>query len=45
METGSNDVMVVVGKKRYLIPYIRKQVIIDIDLDTKIMHVNWDEDF
>ena len=45
METGSNDVMVVVGKKRYLIPYIRKQVIIDIDLDTKIMHVNWDEEF
>ena len=45
METGANDVMVVIGKKKHLIPFIRNQVVIDIDLDAKVMHVNWDEDF
>lgn len=45
LETHSNDVMVIIGKKRHLIPFIRNQVVIDIDLNAKIMHVNWDEDF
>lgn len=45
METKANDVMVVIGKKKHLIPFIRNQVVIDIDLDAKVMHVNWDEDF
>jgi len=45
MATGANDVMVVIGKKKHLIPFIRNQVVIDIDLQAKIMRVNWDEDF
>lgn len=45
METGSNDVIVVVGKKRRLIPFIREQVVLEIDLDKKIMVVNWDPEF
>lgn len=45
LETHANDVMVVIGKKRHLIPFIRNQVVINIDLDAKTMHVNWDEDF
>lgn len=45
METGSNDVLVVVGKKRYLIPYIRNQFVLNIDLEKKIIRVDWDENF
>jgi len=45
LETRANDVMVVIGKKRHLIPFIRNQIVVNIDLDAKIMHVNWDENF
>lgn len=45
LETGANDVMVVIGKKKLLIPFVRDKVIVDIDLNAKIMRVNWDEDF
>jgi 16S rRNA processing protein RimM len=44
MATGANDVMVVTGAKKHLIPFIRNQVVINIDLQAKIMRVNWDED-
>ncbi len=43
--TGSNDVMVVKGEKEYLIPYLPKQVIINVDLPNKIMTVDWDVNF
>lgn len=39
--TGANDVLVVIGKDRYLIPYI-SQSIIKIDLDNKIIFVDYD---
>jgi len=42
--TGSNDVMVVKGKKEHLIPYL-KNVIIEVDLEQRTMVVDWDEDF
>ncbi|OGT06247.1 MAG: 16S rRNA processing protein RimM [Gammaproteobacteria bacterium GWF2_41_13] len=45
METGSNDVLVVVGKKRHLIPFIRNRVISHIDAEKKIITVNWDTEF
>ena len=42
--TGANDVLVVVGKRKYLIPYI-SSVILDIDLNNKTIQVDWGEDF
>ena len=45
METGANDVLVVAGNKRVLIPFIREQVIKKVDLVQKTITVNWDADF
>lgn len=42
--TGANDVIVVKGDKERLIPYI-KDVVLNVDLDTKVMRVDWDADF
>ena len=47
METGANDVLVVKaedGRER-LIPFIREQVVTDIDLDAGTMTVDWDPEF
>lgn len=45
METGANDVMVVIGKKRHLIPFLLKKVVLEVDLENKMIRVDWDEDF
>ncbi len=46
LETGSNDVLVVLqGKRERLIPFIREQVVREIDLAGKRMVVDWDPDF
>ena len=39
--TGSNDVLVVVGETKQLIPYT-SQVILEVDLSKKIIVVDWD---
>lgn len=44
LETGSNDVLVVKGLKEHLIPYL-KNVILKVDLEQRIIIVDWDEDF
>lgn len=43
-ETGANDVMVVKGKKKYLIPYL-EHVVTRIDIEAGEIHVDWDVDF
>lgn len=45
MPTGSNDVLVVQGDKRHLIPYLPGQFIIKIDDHTRTITVDWDMDF
>ena len=45
LETGANDVIVVKGAHEYLVPYIREQVVISVDLETRIIRVDWDPDF
>ena len=45
MPTGSNDVLVVQGEKRYLIPYLPGKFIIKIDDSQKLIVVDWDVDF
>ncbi len=51
METGANDVLVVqalpegsTSGKKHLIPFI-DGVIVSVDLDTKVLRVNWDIDY
>ena len=39
--TGANDVIVVKGKKKHLIPYI-DHFILDINLENSLMIVDWD---
>ena len=43
-ETGANDVMDVVGKRHYLIPFI-KEYVVQVDITAQKMIVDWDEDF
>lgn len=45
MPTGSNDVLVVQGEKRHLIPYLPGQYIIQIDDQTQTITADWDMDF
>ena len=45
LETGANDVIVVTGEHECLVPYIREQVVKSVDLETRIIRVDWDPDF
>lgn len=42
IETGSNDVLVVEGEQEVLIPFIQGSVIQQIDLQQKLIRVDWD---
>ena len=52
-ETGANDVMVVKGALdpdaidggERLLPYLPDEVILEVDLDSGVMSVDWDPDF
>jgi len=44
-DTGANDVVVVQGDRERLIPFIRGDVIVDIDLEKGLMLVDWDPEF
>lgn len=43
--TGSNDVLVVTGKKRCLIPYLPERYVLEINLEQQKIVVDWDADF
>jgi len=43
--TGANDVMVVRGERERLVPFIRGDVIVEIDLGRRLLRVDWDPDF
>ena len=45
IETGANDVLVVRGEREILIPYIRGQVIRTVDLEARVIRVDWDPDY
>jgi 16S rRNA processing protein RimM len=45
LATGSNDVLVVQGVREHLVPFIRGQVIKDVDLGAHVIRVDWDPDF
>jgi 16S rRNA processing protein RimM len=43
--TGANDVLVITDKKRHLVPFLLDQTIKSVDLENKIMIVDWDTEF
>lgn len=43
LETGANDVMVVVGDKRRLLPFVHREVVRQVDVAGGVIHVAWDE--
>lgn len=45
LPTGANDVLVVCGDKRHLIPYIPDVYVLSVDLIQQKIVVDWDEDF
>jgi 16S rRNA processing protein RimM len=45
IETGANDVLVVKGERERLIPFIQGQVVALVDLDIRVIRVDWDSDF
>ena len=45
LETGANDVIVVKGEHEYLVPYIKEQVVKSVDLEARIIRIDWDPDF
>lgn len=44
-ETGANDVMVVVGADRRLIPFLYGSVVQAVDGDRRVITVDWDPDY
>jgi 16S rRNA processing protein RimM len=45
IETGANDVLVVWGERERLIPYLRPDVVVEVDLDAGKLRVDWDPNF
>ncbi len=45
LETGANDVLVVRNDRERLIPYIRGDVVVEVDREAGVMRVDWDPDF
>ena len=43
--TGANDVMVVVGTARHLIPFVMGSVIKNVDVERRTITADWDDDF
>jgi 16S rRNA processing protein RimM len=44
METGANDVLVVKGAYERLVPFVLKEIVKTVDLDSKVIRVDWHPD-
>jgi 16S rRNA processing protein RimM len=44
LETGANDVMVVKGEVERLIPFVREEIVINVDLSDGRVDVDWEWD-
>jgi 16S rRNA processing protein RimM len=42
IETGANDVLVIKGDKEYAIPYLPGSVVLEVNLNKKIIIVDWE---
>lgn len=45
IETGANDVMIIHGDRERLVPWIKGDVVKQVDLENKCITVAWDPDF
>lgn len=45
MATGANDVMVLAGDRRRLVPFVHGRVVQAVDLEAGEIRVDWDPDF
>lgn len=45
IETGANDVLVVRGDRERLIPFVRPDVVTELDKENGFLKVEWDPDF
>lgn len=45
LETGANDVLVVMGERERLIPFVLDKVVTRVDLDAGVIQVDWDKDY
>ncbi len=45
LETGANDVLVLKGERRRLIPFIADDVVKSVDLGAAVITVDWDPEF
>lgn len=45
LPTGANDVLVVQGEKKHLIPYLPGRFVIDVNVSQRLITVDWDVDF
>lgn len=44
-ETGANDVMVVAGKRKFLIPWVPEEIVKQVDIETGRVCVDWDPEY
>lgn len=45
LETGANDVLVINGDRQRLVPFVRGQVVTEVNPSAGIITVDWDADF
>jgi 16S rRNA processing protein RimM len=45
METGANDVLVIRGNREHLVPFIQGQYVKRVDLEARLIEVDWDPEF
>jgi len=45
LETGANDVLVIRGEREILVPFVTGQVVESVDLDRRVIRVDWDPDY
>lgn len=45
METGANDVLIVKGDRERLIPFTQGHTVLEVNLDEKVIRVDWDPEF
>jgi len=44
LETGAHDVMVINGDEERLVPFVKDEIVIDVDLAAGVITVDWDWD-
>ena len=45
IDTGAHDVLVLVGDKRQMIPFVAPQIVRDVDLERRLITVEWESSY